>query len=64
LKQEAVSVFEREDWTAFRTVDGLCRKAGAAQDKLAQVVIKELVDNALDAAGGCDLSLTESRVIV
>jgi hypothetical protein len=42
----------------------LCRKAGAAQDKLAAVVVKELVDNALDASGVCDLSLSDSVVIV
>src|SRR5690349_223696 len=64
LKQEESPVFEREDWTAFRTVDGLCRKAGAAQDRLTEVVIKELVDNALDASGDCNLSLSRSMVIV
>jgi hypothetical protein len=57
-------MFEREDWTAFRTVDGLYRKAGAAQDRLTEVVIKELVDNSLDAAGDCELWLSDSRVIV
>src|SRR5262245_43791860 len=56
--------FEREDWTAFRSLDGLCRKAGVAQDELAQVGVKGLVDNALDASGDCDLSLVESVVIV
>jgi hypothetical protein len=45
-----LSVYEREDWAAFRTLDGLCRKAGVAQHELARVVVKELVDNALDAA--------------
>jgi hypothetical protein len=43
--------FEREDWTAFRTLDGLQRKAGVAIQKLAQLVLKELADNALDAGG-------------
>jgi hypothetical protein len=57
-------MFEREDWTAFRSLDGLCRKAGAAQSKLAEVVIKELVDNALDASGDCDLTLADSVVVV
>jgi hypothetical protein len=57
-------MFEREDWTAFRTLDGLCRKAGAAQEDLTRVVVKELVDNALDAAGDCELSSVDSVVIV
>jgi hypothetical protein len=40
--------FERADWTDFRTVEGLQRKAGIAQAKLRRLVIKELADNALD----------------
>jgi hypothetical protein len=30
----AVLKFEREDWTAFRTIEGLQQKAGVARDKL------------------------------
>jgi hypothetical protein len=56
--------FEREDWTAFRTVDGLQRRAGTSQDKLVAVVIKELVDNALGEAGDCELSLNEGAIVV
>jgi hypothetical protein len=37
--------FEREDWSLFRTVEGLQQKAG----KLARLVLKELADNGLDA---------------
>ena len=40
--------FEREDWTTFRTVEGLQQKAGVAADKLRRLVLKELTDNALD----------------
>ena len=40
--------FEREDWTAFRTIEGLQQKAGVAKPKLARLVLKELTDNALD----------------
>jgi hypothetical protein len=40
--------FEREDWTSFRTVEGLPQKAGVALDNLTRLVLKELVDNALD----------------
>jgi hypothetical protein len=41
--------FEREDWTDFRTVEGLQRKAGVSKDKLSRLVLKELADNALDS---------------
>jgi hypothetical protein len=40
--------FQREDWTAFRTVEGLQQKAGVALDKLTRLVMKELADNGLD----------------
>jgi hypothetical protein len=40
--------FEREDWSLFRTVEGLQQKAGVARGKLARLVLKELADNGLD----------------
>jgi len=40
--------FEREDWTSFRTVEGLQQKAGVAKDVLTRLVLKELTDNGLD----------------
>jgi hypothetical protein len=40
--------FEREDWTSFRTIEGLQQKAGVPKDALARLVLKELADNALD----------------
>jgi hypothetical protein len=40
--------FEREDWSLFRTVEGLQQKAGVAKHKLFQLVLKELTDNGLD----------------
>ena len=43
--------FERKDWTSFRTVEGLMQKAGVAKELLTRLVMKELTDNALDAAG-------------
>ena len=44
--------FERQDWTAFRTVEGLQQQAGVP-NLLRRLVLKELADNALD---------TETRV--
>ena len=43
--------FEREDWSLFRTIEGLQQRAGVARDKLSQLVVKELADNSLDAGG-------------
>jgi hypothetical protein len=40
--------FEVEDWTSFRTLEGLQRKAGVAKEHLPMLVMKELADNALD----------------
>jgi hypothetical protein len=39
---------ERADWTAFRTVDGLTRRAGVPANLLRRLVIKEAADNGLD----------------
>jgi hypothetical protein len=48
---------EREDWTLFRTVDGLQQKAGVPASKLIRLVLKELADNALDVCGGVRFGL-------
>lgn len=41
--------FERPDWVLFRSADTLAQKAGVSKYHLRQLVLKELVDNALDA---------------
>jgi hypothetical protein len=40
--------FQREDWSLFRTLEGLQQKAGVPKHKLPWLVLKELTDNALD----------------
>ena len=40
--------FEREDWSLFRTVEGLQQKAGVPRNLLPRLVLKELADNGLD----------------
>lgn len=51
-------MFEREDWMLFRSLDSLGQKAGVGRDRIAGVVVKELVDNALDVAGRATLTNT------
>jgi hypothetical protein len=46
-------MYESEDWTDFRRLDTLGRRAGVPAARLPYVVLKELADNALDYAGAC-----------
>ncbi len=60
-----MSYFQREDWTLFRSLQTIGQKAGVSQEKVPQLVAKELVDNALDAAGSCKFSsLKDGRFYV
>ena len=53
--------FEREDWSLFRTVEGLQQKAGVAKNKLSRLVLKELADNGLDAGAKVHVGLLPKR---
>jgi hypothetical protein len=48
--------FEREDWTSFRTIEGLEQKAGVNRYKLRRLVLKELTDNGLDTGANVEVS--------
>ncbi len=50
-KAPTLKMFERPDWTLFRTVEGLQQKAGVPARLLRRLVLKELGDNALDVGG-------------
>lgn len=52
-------MFSREDWTLFRSINTLGQKAGVPVSLLGALVIKELVDNALDA--GANVTLNEAE---
>ena len=49
--------YERPDWRLFIDKRTLPQKAGCAQSQIGRVLLKELVDNALDAGAG-DVTLT------
>ena len=56
--------FQREDWTSFRTIEGLRQKAGVAEAKLRRLVLKELTDNALDAGAEVQIGrVAEGRLL-
>jgi hypothetical protein len=59
-----LKMFERPDWTLFRTVDGLQQKAGVPTQYLRRLVLKELADNALDAGGAIRFGLVEGRYFI
>src|SRR5262245_31150976 len=54
---EEVQMFVREDWTLFRSLDTIGQKAGVPVGRLPELVLKELVDNALDCGGPCHFAL-------
>ena len=56
-------LFTREDWKLFRNIETLCQKAGVGREDLPGLVIKELVDNALDVSGNCELGITDDGIV-
>jgi len=54
-------MFVREEWELFRTIDDLSHKAGVPRDKIASLVAKELMDNALDASESCEVGLLDDH---
>jgi hypothetical protein len=57
-RAQAELIYERDDWQLFLDPATLPQKAGCQPDELAALVLKELVDNALDAAN--EVTLTQS----
>jgi hypothetical protein len=55
------TLFVKEDWVLFRNLDTLGQKAGVPEGDIPKLVAKELVDNALDAAGSCRIELTDQN---
>lgn len=53
-------MFEREDWKLFRNLDTLCQKAGVKKEQLNALIVKELVDNALDTNTKCEIGVLQN----
>lgn len=55
-------MYKRDDWTLFRTLGTLISQAGVPLGMLRRLVVKELVDNALDEAGAAGVSETSDGI--
>jgi hypothetical protein len=55
-------MYDREDFTSFRSLDRLPQKAGVPLGKLPRLIVKELVDNALDVPAKCSVGLLNSSL--
>jgi hypothetical protein len=55
IEQKMPNFNIREDWTLFRSLSTLVQKAGVPREEITKLVIKELVDNALDNCGSCKI---------
>lgn len=56
-------MFIREDWKLFGNIDTLCQKAGVTRHKIPSLVVKELVDNALDVADQVSVKLENAHTV-
>lgn len=56
--------FERQDWVLFRSIGTLSQKAGVPVRHLRRLVLKELVDNALDAGGEASIRVDETDTYI
>lgn len=48
-------LFVREDWKLFRNLNTLTQKAGVSEYNIPKLVVKELVDNALDVSNDVEI---------
>ena len=63
-EREQTLIYETEDWRLFTELATLPQKAGCQPEDLRRVVLKELVDNALDAGAAVSLDHADGAWIV
>ena len=63
-EREQTLIYETEDWRLFTDLATLPQKAGCQPEDLRKVVLKELVDNALDAGAAVSLDHADGAWIV
>lgn len=56
--------FTRDDWQLFMSLNTLPQQAGAPLHKLGPLVVKELVDNALDAGANVKISQEDGWIVI
>lgn len=59
-----MSLYEREDWTLFRNINTLGQKAGVPAHRLTALIVKEVVDNALDVGANVTLSGSHGHYVI
>jgi hypothetical protein len=63
-RRQATTLFTRTDWQLFLEPRTLPQKAGCQPGDLRALVLRELVDNALDAGADVDIRLTNSGWVI
>ena len=63
-ERERNLIYERDDWQLFMDLSTLPQKAGCHFQDLYKVVLKELVDNALDAGANVSLQFCDGAWVV
>ena len=63
-RDRAALLYERDDWQLFLDPATLPQKAGCQPSRLREIVLKEVVDNALDCGAGVTLQQVEDVWII
>jgi hypothetical protein len=64
LASQKPPIFEREDWSLFRTIEGLQQRAGVPKRKLPRLVLKEIADNGLDSGAEVKIKLENGGYVI
>src|SRR5260370_37604836 len=64
LASQKPPIFEREDWSLFRTIEGLQQRAGVPKRKLPRLVRKEIADDGLDSGAEVKIKLENGGYVI